>query len=741
MNFDFILYSFLIALLFVYCGIGLTLFICPKKFENYILFFSPFVGLAYLGLFTWWGIHLVSGGINAFIYPLLILPAFFLLLALFTRKDQLLPIFWVLRTETLFLIILCIIIYLIISLPNIVLLNNLNVLVVGNNDIINYATISKFLTRSSLINPVPGVDAHILYLIENNNFGAFIAAAVPSSFFAIQTYMLENIIENLFFIFSLPIIYLIAVEIFTYKSQVAFIATLLIGVNIHLIYILYTGFVGQVIGCSIFLALLLVTLYPLLSYEQNHNFHSFIPLASVLMFGMIMTYSPLILLFFVPILLYLIIVMSSKKSAEFIWNPLKFLIITTIISFAIAPTLFIDRLQELTYFAQSIAAGWPMPPITPEQIVGLVGNDVGWFPIQNAVWSPPLIPVIFLLLVSFLVLFVFFLSLKKLSKDQRLLFFFAMAFLLIIFMVYIYYIIIDYISPTFTGEYYKAYKLLTYGIPMVIIIFLSYFKDLNLFKCKDKCRYCMIFLVVLVLGNIWSGAAMMDMVSQKSYPIKASVIDLQRLNEMQNISSLNIEERSYSDQMWIYYFLFMNHTIHLQYTTYFQKSPLTGEWTLKTRNEDILNLENLEEIIPLNDDYYLVKNGSSSFRVDFKEGWYETESWGNSIFRWSSYKNQSPVVGIYSPSKKVSIDLDLTYKPLIADNSFAVYLNDKKITECTNEHFCELNRVIIYPGIHNLTFEPRFPPISPGPEDPRTLGYVFIYINMTSNTSTSGVTA
>ena len=50
---EFFLYAILISIFYIYSGIGLSFLLCPKHFEKYCFYFSPFVGLAYLSYFSW----------------------------------------------------------------------------------------------------------------------------------------------------------------------------------------------------------------------------------------------------------------------------------------------------------------------------------------------------------------------------------------------------------------------------------------------------------------------------------------------------------------------------------------------------------------------------------------------------------------------------------------------------------------------------------------------------------------
>ena len=615
MNLSFVFYSLLVLFLFVYFGIGLSFFLIPKKLEKYAIFFSPFLGLSYLSLCTWWGIHFIPGGIEAIVLPITIPPAILLIAAFFFRKEKVSSVKWLMERDSLCLITICSVLFLLLSIPNLFLLNDFNVLVIGNNDIIHYATISEFLTRSSLVQPLPGV-SQLSYFIENNNFGAYISTAVPAVVLGLQTYTLENCILNLFFIFSLPIFYLISIELFTFKSWIALIVTALIGINFHFIYILYTGFLGQVIGCGLFYTLSLLCLYPFFSSVDTPDLKPYVPACMLLMFGMISTYSPLLPIFFgmmgVFITVNTVIEQSLKKTIAFG----KFLFITTLLTIIIAPGLCIQRIRLLITYSQG-KAGWPMLPISPEQILGVVGNDVGWLPIANAPWTSTPNLLIARIVISAIFVLIMVLSLWTLLKNNKQLFSFSFAFLTIIFLLYAYLELIEFGPAVFGGkEYvfsgagYMAYKILTYGLPLIIIIFFVFFNSVNYHIFNFKQKASAVILILLIIGNIWSFSAMIHMTFHKSYPIKDSILNLQTLNNMKDISSINIEEDSFSDQMWIYYFLFLDKDIYLKHSTYFTKSPQIGEWTLVNNNRrDLSQLDNTT-IIPINSEYFLIKPSS-----------------------------------------------------------------------------------------------------------------------------------
>ena len=71
-------------------------------------------------------------------------------------------------------------------------------------------------------------------------------------------------------------------------------------------------------------------------------------------------------------------------------------------------------------------------------------------------------------------------SFYRMYKENYQLFCLACSCLALVFTVYSYYSVQEALSPSFSGDGYKAYKILTYFIPILIISALYYGKDLRL---------------------------------------------------------------------------------------------------------------------------------------------------------------------------------------------------------------------------------------------------------------------
>jgi hypothetical protein len=718
---EFIFYSILITLLYVYSGIGLTFLLCPKNLEKYSIFLSPFIGLSYLSYVIWVFINYSAFGTDVYAKWLLFPPTIFLIAAIIAKRDRIGEVLWPFRKENISLIIICILVFAAISTPYLLRVSGLNTITLGNNDIVNYATISKFITKSSLPQYDIGNERNIRVNIENFFFGAFVSTAFPSSIFSIEPYKLQNIVLYLFFVFSLPIVFLVGLEIFKYNKYMAMIIALLSGISFHLIHIIYYGFLGQVIGTGMFLSLFLFILYPILNCDKRSCFIPFIPLAIVLTFGLFISYSTLVPLFFIPLFMYILLSLIFTKSISHFLNSMGFLFLIVFVTFMMSPFSFIARIQTLFLFVNA-QAGWDMPVLLPDWIFGLVGNNI---------WMHQ-IPIVYRIIVSIPVILIIIASFITLFKKERRIFYLSISYMLFIFSMYIYLIIKEISSPSFTGEGYKAYKLMTYFIPIIFLFGLSYFRDFHSESITKTQMLGMMFLILLIAGNTLSASAMIRTNYLLSYPIKENIIDLQKIAKMDSVSSINIVESSYTDQMWIYYFLFMDKKIYLKYPTYHAASPLLGEWTLqKVGGYDIITFSNIEQnIIEINHDYYLV---DLPIDITLGKGWYELESNQNAKLRWTGENNETPTLELDVRKDGLSADFLLKYSPYDSNNRFSVFLDGKNIKDCEDKSFCSLNDIFISKGKHEMAFKSKLLPRSPGNGETRTLGYAFSDIHIIIN--------
>jgi signal peptidase I len=724
---DFFLYAIIISILYVYSGIGLIFLVIPKKFEKYSFYLSPFAGLAYLSYFSWLFFEYSPWGTNTYAKILFIPPLFFLIFACIIKKDRIVVLFSPFKKENLPLIFLCIILFLALSFPYYSKIDGIsNTITLGNNDIIDYAAKSKYLMVSSILQSplayVPEVAPSFPWILQNTYFSAAVSTALPSSLLHLESYQIQNLVIYLFFIFSLPISYLIGIEIFGYSKKIAFILTLLIGINFHLLYIVYQGFFGQCVGIGFMLGLIFSTYYPILKYEKFSEIIPFLPLNVLFCFGLFISYNILVPLFLIPALLFLSLYFIYSRSKPFLVHSVGYFSLTFFITFLISPFSFINRIVSLFWF-NDVIAGWDMPVLSPDQIFGLVGNNV---------WMQPE-PVFLRILLSLPIILLLIFSLYFLFKKERREFFLFGSYLGFVIIFYCYLFIKESLSPSFSGDGYKAYKLFTYFIPIFLLTGFYYFKNFEFtFTQKNFGKKIAIiaFLCLIIMGNIWSAFAIISGSAQQSAKISNDIISLEKINYIENISSINVEENAWWEQMWIYYFLMGNKSVYLKYPTYYGSSPQKGEWTLKTKS-DIIHINNQNDSLTINGAYYLVKN--VSLDTTYTTGWYDRESNGPVIWRWSGANNESSSI-LLDSTQDQRLNLDLRYWSLNPANVLTVLIDNNTIKDCIDRQYCGITNINLTSGNHILTLRTKLPPQLPGNGDPRYLGYAFSNITFSSTT-------
>jgi hypothetical protein len=529
-----------------------------------------------------------------------------LIIAGIVKRDRLVELTWPFQKDNLILLCICLIIFLGISAPFLFKLNALTTMTWSNNDIAHYAAVSKFLTQSSFVHPPINVDSWFIATAQRAaHFGAYFSTAIPSSIFSLEPYKIQNLVSNLFYVLSLPIVFLIGIEIFKFKKYMALLIMLLTGISFHLIYINYSGFLGQIFGTGIFLSLFLVTVYPLLYCEKLPNYLPFIPLITVLTLGLILGYSPLLPLFYIPLSLFLVCTFISTKSGSNFFHALSLLLVPFFFAFLLSPFAVFQVFKDIMVYDTIL--GWEMPPLFPNWAFGIAGINI-----NNQNISMQLNPIVDVIL-SILIVLIAFLSFIHLYKKEQKLFYLSISFISFFVVLYSYLELKELSSFSFTGDSYRAYKLFTYFIPIILLSGLSYFRNFkigSLTKMSKSHIIGLAFLFLLVLGNIWSASAIILTNYEKSVTIKEDILDLQKITEMDNVTSINIITDSWWNQMWEYYFLFMDKKLYLKYETYHHNSPQVGEWTLQEiKPSDRITIDNTDpNIIKINKGYFLTKN-------------------------------------------------------------------------------------------------------------------------------------
>lgn len=595
---QYLLYSLLFALLYIYLGIGLTLLTCPNSLKKYALFLSPMVGYSYLTLFGWYCYSLNVGGTDVYALTILLPPAIFLYFAYKSGKYEKL-----LDSKSIAPLIIGIIIFLIISIPLLTKIDMLTSISIGNNDIADSASISTFLkefTRSDTVGFL-GQSGFFKWQADQAIFGGSLSTAFAGSLFSLETYQLQSMSIHIFFFFSIPLFFALAQESFGYNYYAATGIMVLYGLSPIMYYTIYNGFQGQIIATGLALCILLLNLQVINNSKKFSDYFSYIPLAVLFNWGISLTYPHMLPFIYIPLICYQLILVLHSKSFSNIFYWISFVILTLIVVVILSP-FRAKALVSYLFQMANVQAGWYMPLFSPDAIFGImVSNMAALRPHSGFIRIILSIPLLLIMALGFL----------NAYRTDRKLFLFSGVSLVVV--------IVGYTILSFTGKTevgwggYKSYKLISFFLPLILLSSLSLFRNMN-FTGKYRINYLLPFsLVILILCNVYSISKVTKQVVKRNRMVDSDMADLRKIESNNLVKSINILGTDPWDILWEVNFL-MRKKLYFETSTYGGRtaSNLDGEWNL-IRCFPAISGKSItlsEEIIPVNSSYMLIRNNS-----------------------------------------------------------------------------------------------------------------------------------
>ena len=726
---EYLYYSLLFALLYVYSGLGLTLVLCPEGLRKHALFLSPMVGYCYLTLVGWLCYNLNLKGTDAYGSALLILPLVVLYYALTTGARQTAEHHKLINVELIAPIAVGVIAFIIISIPSIVSVDALTSTSFGNADIAGYTSSARYLKEFARSDTVGflGDKTNEFRYVPHIYFGPCFATALPSSLFSLETYKLQNIGIHVFFLFGVLLLYSLAREGFRYNRYSAIMVIVLYGLSPIMYYTAYQGFQGQIIGTSLAMCLILLHHKAIENCKRISDYYSYVPLVVLLTWGVLITYRHMLPLIYVPLACYVLVVGLCERSRVSAFNWVLFLLMTVATASLLSPS----RVMSLPVYliAQgNFPVGWHIPLIALDAVFGLTFNDVSLQGHMNLARITVSVLLGVLTVAGYVVVY----------KKDRKLFLLAASSVLPILLGYVILAFPDRTGSGWGG--YRSYKLLSFFLPQVLLGVLIVFRNLQ-FARKDRTYYFLpLALAVLLACSMVSCYAIVQHMSKTRLVVSKDLADLRRVESDPRVESVNILRSDFWETLWRANFL-MRKQLYFETTTYYDytASRLDGQWDLRSihgSSNDIIHVTgfgkvktgNEPDAIAVNPSYVLERVGalSTTLRARFEQGWYNSE--GTHI--WSGESGDNSSIVLQCPKDKLAIDLQAKYWPLDRNNRLSIYLNGSKITDCSGNDSCRADGMILSAGQNVLVFKTALPPTVPSSADPRRLGYAFTSLDI-----------
>jgi hypothetical protein len=591
---EFVYYGFLLTILYVFLGLGLSALLCPRSLAKYVLLLSPMIGYCYLTLIGWYGYNIDRGGTDVYASLTLVPPALLLIYVFLSGKltetyrspaDR--DLLWPLGVGMAA--------FLFLSLPFLTHGVGLTSVAISNNDIADSSSISRVLKEFSRSDTVGFLSQSraLKYWAEEATFGGPFSTAVASSVFSLQPYQLQTLSLCVFFMFSVFLVYVVARDSFRYSPASATGVAALYSVNPIMHYLIFQGYQGQVIATGLSLCVVLVCLNASRHCLIWRDYYAYLPLAVLLSWGIHLTYPHMLPFVYAPLGTYLVLLSIRSKSP---WPALRgsaFILLGLVLMFALSPHRA-KAMVSIFAWMGNIQGGFPPHPlVSPDMFFGLISGNNGHLEPSRA----PIRALLSVVMIGAIVL-----GCRATYRKDASVGLLALSFLTIIPLGYI--LLFYRGNDVFTAQY-KSYKLLSFFLPLLLLSSLLLFRDA--FASSGHRRHVLaVCLVVLFAVNISAAIKLLPLPPQLR--VTGDMAELQAIEKNSAVRSVNILGSKYWDILWGTYFL-MHKPLYFETTTYDGRTagPLDGEWDLIKVHPNSADWVSCGETMRINSIYALRK--------------------------------------------------------------------------------------------------------------------------------------
>ncbi len=503
----------------MYCfwGIGLTLLTVPEQLTKFTLILSPFVGYSLLTFVGWLLYQAGTDGTTSYCRIVLLVPTILIVVSVALRiQDDLRSL---INHEVLCAFLVATLCYIALSVLSFRDVEQLTSVSAGNNDVAEYALVSRALTQHSLNYISSTFGNYRIHESFKEARSSIPVDCISGSIIPCALYQLQTVSINLFFALSPPFFPRIG---FNYTIGGAIVAAIaLLGLQ-PLLVAVFSGFQAQFIATG-----MCVLYFSLCASIESHGatgqtFRAALPLSVILVWGMSITYPHIIpLIFFLAGGVAVAWLLASRHYSA-LWRWACFLGATLVVVALMSP----KRMVSVWTYSLSMArsdAGWFIPvdwPLTTALIGGILAGIVSVrhdHRLRNQI--------VFLSVVS------------------------ATGYL---FLAYL-----GRRGDSIWGAY-KAFKYLTYTLPFFLLSALVFTGPERAVSQSRRLVAQGSRLLVLAASGYIFGAFASDL---RLLYVTPDMTDLARIESLPDIESVNIRGAGFWDGLWALHFLLTSRAI------------------------------------------------------------------------------------------------------------------------------------------------------------------------------------
>ncbi|MFQ5672437.1 MAG: hypothetical protein ACE5G9_05030 [Nitrospinales bacterium] len=707
---DFLCYSFLFAALLVFLGFGLSLLCCPRALRAYILPLSPVMGYCYVTLAGWYCYGFDIGGTDAYAVYLCLPPLMFLIFGIGKQRRQ--EFAWANAGGWAVPLCIGLLAFAALSIPLMDGAQGLTTISLGNNDIADSATKATVLKEFSL-SDAPGFLGQqdtIRYHLKLSYFGPNLAAAFASSLLSLETYRIESLMTHVFFLLGVFVFYAVARESLRYNRLAALGLTALYGFNPLMWYIVYQGYLAQVVATTVSLGIFLVHFKVVEHCKSPGDYFPYFPFVVLLNWGLLISYPQVFPLVYGIVALYFVFSRIDDGSGENFSSRINFLIKTFFLSLILSPQRAAGILLSV-FVVTTADFGWFFPLVSPADFLGIRNLVAPGGGIVLHAATGTYGAEFFLGLALFCVLIVcgFF----QAYKSERRIFLLAGAAQLFIFSAYLFLAYRDGADAGLGG--YRSFKLLTFFLPMVLLSGMIIFR-----QTRRRNIPLVLAGAALLACNLAAAYHLAGYTARHHLSVTPDLASLKQIENDPAVKSINLPGSMWWEILWQTNFL-LRKQLYFATSTYQgrERSALRGEWDLLARRPEPVHLNGFKKprVINVNSTYRLKEAWTPRrFGVQFGKGWAPRR---DGHIRMES---ALAAVVLYSPDDRVAVDLRARFESTVPGRRVFIGLPGTHFRECAVALVCRAREILLGRGRNVIRFQAGEPPYGFAPEAPSSPG-------------------
>jgi hypothetical protein len=626
----------------LFWGLGLSWLMAPRRWRRFWPVFAPMAGWSLLSAVVWTGARLGFAGTDSYALWSLFLPAILIAIPLWKRRGAWLRELFGFWPQWLLSLALLGVLTLPLSLCS----RYLTTISLGSCDAADYAAGARVLKefartdRSGFIGNTEVVQLHSVdnfydHWMRLNHFS-------PSALIAHHCSMLGCRPEHLISLFtasilalSLPLVFWVSRSLLRLGRGISFGIAALYGLCPLTWYAVYHVAPGQMLAAQSILLLTWAGIALWKGAAPSPRDLTGFGLALLAGYSLILgSYNFIVIVCLVPALAYACPRLFDSEGRKRLLPWLA----TMLVPLALAMVLFAERaagLAERFMLFQQFDFGWKIPALSPEAWLGMVSD------VSLDAYAPLLRWLLAAMVLGWFGLALFSEGRRRSGRAWT-----ALCLTLPAIAGYLFLVVRGEIAHT--NASYDAYKLLSVFLPGLLPSLALGFVFLSEDSWRRWLAASFALCVLLLNGSV--AFQYLQRMSNPPLRVDTALSDLQKIDTMPQVTSVNMLIPEFWDRLWANAFLLHKKQYFETYTYEGRRNTeLKGEWNLQGSMFKVVPRDRAD-FISVNDIYSLQRpHTSGMLRIRPFEGWYETERKPGQRWRWA---RGTASIMIDNPGKK-----------------------------------------------------------------------------------------